>query len=172
MNLNTQIMNENILYLNEWMKYNTALQGNLQIVGPDLVCNIHGRNEAIDISDYYLPNILYNPILREHIQDKDKINAEDLFRIIRVNVLAESLKSQKSHSENELYITKMDMKKDDNNQLFLSFEDNYGHKFKVTKNIDQVLQVYQKLAEQKTPIKLYELKEKMEMLNHGESGQC
>ncbi len=160
-------MNDNILYLNEWMKYNESLQGVLQIVGPDLVCNINGHTEAIDISDYYLPNILYNPTLREQIKDKNKINGEDLFRIIRVNVIAESLKNQRMVTENDLYITKMEMKKDENGQSFVSFEDNYGHKFKMAKNPETVWNVYQKLLSTGTKVYLNDFKREVEMVNNG-----
>jgi len=162
----SQIMNDNILYLNEWIKYNDSFR-KLQIVGPDLVCNLNGRNESIDISDYYLPNILYNPLLREKIQTPNGITAEDLFRIIRVNVLAESFPINKSN-QNDLYITKLELRKNSEGTDFLYFEDNYGHKFKLTQNIQGVLRIYQQMYQMNAPVNFYEFKRELEGLKNGE----
>ncbi len=167
--MNSQIMNDNIYYLNEWMKYNESLRGNLQIIGNDLVCNINGQNESIDISDYYLSSILYNQNLREQLSDSTKINAEDLFRIVRVNILAEDLEKLEKGKQ-ECLITKMEVKQNEpNSQPFLIFEDNYGHKFKIAKNIEQVVAIYKQLVAKNPQVNFYEFKKELEGLRNGQN---
>ena len=166
--MNSQIMNDNIYYLNEWMKYNESLRGNLQIVGNDLVCNINGQNEASDISDYYLSSILYNQNLREHLMDKEKINAEDLFRIVRVNILAEELEKMEKGKQ-DFFIVNMEIKQNENSQPFIIFEDNFGHKFKITKNLEQVVAVYKQLLSKNPQVNFYEFKKELEGLRNGQN---
>ena len=143
--MNSQIMNDNIYYLNEWMKYNESLRGNLQIIGNDLVCNINGQNESIDISDYYLSSILYNQNLRE---DLEKLE----------------------NGKQECLITKMEVKQNEpNSQPFLIFEDNYGHKFKIAKNIEQVVAIYKQLVAKNPQVNFYEFKKELEGLRNGQN---
>ena len=159
-------MNDNIIYLNEWMRYNESFRENLQIVGPDLVCRIKGNIESINISDYYLPNILYNTNLREALKNTNQLTAEDLFRIIRVNVLAEVLANPPSNSFHDLYITNMDLRNDEQGTPFISFTDNYGHKFKISQNLEQVLSMFQRLQEQDGQVRFSKLKMELERLKN------
>lgn len=152
-------MNDNIRYLNEWIKYNDSWNGKLQIIGNNLVCDINGTKEEIRIDNYYLPSILENSNLQEQMQIKNQLHAEDLFRIIRVNVLAENYKN-----ESTIYILNMNMTQDSNHQYVLTFEDSLGHKFKIDKNIEAVLQLYQKLLKKSSPVSYQEFKEEMEVI--------
>lgn len=161
----TQIMNDNLMYLNEWQKYNDALKEKLQIVGPNLVCDIEGKMESVDISNYYLPDILYNPDLREDLSDASKINAEDLFHIIKVNILAEEFEAE-NFKTGKIVITKFTMPKDEWDNEIIIFEDNQGHKYRLTKNIPEVKAVYLKLAFQKEPVDLEEFKKELEVMRH------
>lgn len=152
-------MNDNIKYLNEWIKFNDSWNGKLQIIGNNLICSINGTKEEVQIDNYYLPNILKNSALQEQMQIKNQLQAEDLFRIIRVNILAETYKT-----ESTLYILNMNMTQDSNNQYVLTFEDSLGHKFKIDKNIEAVLQLYQKLLKKSSSVSYQEFKEGMEVI--------
>lgn len=165
MDTNLQWMNDNIRYFNEWLKYNDSWQGKLQIIGNNLVCKSDGINEAIDISHYYLPNILENPVLREQIQIKNMLQADDIFRIIRVNILAEK-EDQTGEFNPQVFITNVDMKQDEDMQFFLVIEDNQGHKFKITKNMELVLQLYQDLLAKGSIVYFEEFKQGMERIMH------
>lgn len=162
MNTNLQWMNDNVRYFSEWAKLNDSWQEKLQISGNNLIYVENDKKEMIDIGHYYLPNILENPILREQIQIKNKLQAEDIFRIIRVNVLAE----ENEVTSNTLTITNITMKQDENGQYFLVIEDSQNHKFKITQNIELVLQIYQKLRTNGSYVSFNELKKEMEALNH------
>jgi hypothetical protein len=165
MDTNWQIMNDNVLYFNEWVKQNESWQGKLQIVGNNLVYQNSKTQEVIDISHYYLPQILENLLLQEQIQIKNKLQAEDIFRIIRVNVLADEEK-EASVFKDDVWITNLLMKQDEMGQFFLVVEDNQGHKFKITQNIELVLQIYQKLHQKNAMIPFQEFKEEMEKIKH------
>lgn len=163
MNVNLQMMNNNMMYFNEWVKHNESWRGKLQIIGNNLVYQGNGNQDAIDISNYYLPQILENPLLREQIQIKNHLQAEDIFRVIRVNVLASE---EGNVVDEQAYIADVVMEQDDMEQYFLVVEDNLGHKFKITQNIELVLQTYQKLRNKNTNISLEDFKKEMEGLWH------
>lgn len=163
MNVNLQMMNNNMMYFNEWVKHNESWRGKLQIIGNNLVYQGNGNQDAIDISNYYLPQILENPLLREQIQMKNHLQAEDIFRVIRVNVLASK---EGNVVDEQAYIADVVMEQDDMEQYFLVVEDNLGHKFKITQNIELVLQTYQKLRNKNTNISLEDFKKEMEGLWH------
>ncbi len=163
MNVNLQMMNNNMMYFNEWVKHNESWRGKLQIIGNNLVYQGNGNQDAIDISNYYLPQILENPLLREQIQMKNHLQAEDIFRVIRVNVLASE---EGNVVDEQAYIADVVMEQDDMEQYFLVVEDNLGHKFKITQNIELVLQTYQKLRNKNTNISLEDFKKEMEGLWH------
>ena len=161
MNVNLQMMDNNMMYFNEWVKHNESWRGKLQIIGNNLVYQVNGNQDAIDISNYYLPQILENPLLREQIQMKNHLQAEDIFRVIRVNVLASE---EGNVVDEQAYIADVVMEQDDMEQYFLVVEDNLGHKFKITQNIELVLQTYQKLRNKNTNISLKDFKKEMEGL--------
>lgn len=168
MNTNHQILNYNLACLNEWTKRNESLVGNLQIVGPNLICQFPTHQEAIDVSNFSFDSLLENELLREHIQDPKKINAIDLFQIIRTNILAESYLNEMNVNEHTqtLFITNLEMKVDDNQKYFLVMEDNHGHKFKINQNIDKALQIYQKLSKQQMPVDFSKFKAEMDGIVH------
>lgn len=161
MNVNLQMMDNNMMYFNDWVKHNESWRGKLQIIGNNLVYQGNGNQDAIDISNYYLPQILENPLLREQIQMKNHLQAEDIFRVIRVNVLASE---EGNVVDEQAYIADVVMEQDDMEQYFLVVEDNLGHKFKITQNIELVLQTYQKLRNKNTNISLKDFKKEMEGL--------
>lgn len=161
MNVNLQMMDNNMMYFNEWVKHNESWRGKLQIIGNNLVYQGNGNQDAIDISNYYLPQILENPLLQEQIQMKNHLQAEDIFRVIRVNVLASE---EGNVVDEQAYIADVVMEQDDMEQYFLVVEDNLGHKFKITQNIELVLQTYQKLRNKNTNISLKDFKKEMEGL--------
>lgn len=163
MNVNLQMMDNNMMYFNEWVKHNESWRGKLQIIGNNLVYQGNGNQDAIDISNYYLPQILENPLLREQIQMKNHLQAEDIFRVIRVNVLASE---EGNVVDEQAYIADVVMEQDDMEQYFLVVEDNLGHKFKITQNIELVLQTYQKLRNKNANISLEDFKKEMEGLWH------
>jgi hypothetical protein len=163
MNVNLQMMDNNMMYFNEWVKHNESWRGKLQIIGNNLVYQGNGNQDAIDISNYYLPQILENPLLREQIQMKNHLQAEDIFRVIRVNVLASE---ESDVVDEQAYIADVVMEQDDMEQYFLVVEDNLGHKFKITQNIELILQTYQKLRNKNTNILLEDFKKEMEGLWH------
>ncbi|MCI8574936.1 MAG: hypothetical protein HFI09_00520 [Bacilli bacterium] len=165
MNANLQIMNDNMLYFNEWVKRNESWQGKLEIIGNDLVYHGSVNPEKVDISHYYLPQILENQMLREQIQINNKLQAEDIFRIIRVNILAEEENEPTSLQDDHL-ITNVLMRQDDQGQYFLVVEDNLGNKFKITQNMELVLQLYQKLRSQNPIVYYQKFKEEVEAIRH------
>lgn len=81
------ILRDNLMYLDAWMKQNEALRGNLQVIDSDLVWTYLDEREKVSLKSFYLPELLYNEKFRNDLLDPKTMNAEDLFRIIRVHVL-------------------------------------------------------------------------------------
>ena len=167
MNTNHQILNYNLACLNEWSKKNESLR-ELQIVGPNLIYRYQTHEEAVDVSHFSFDSLFENELLKDHIQEKEKINAFDLFQIIRTNILANSYVEEvdSSKQKSNSFITHIDMKKDENQKYFLIIEDNLGHQFKINRNIDRILQIYQKLSKQQMPVDFLQFKAEMDGMNH------
>lgn len=85
----TMILHDNLMYLDAWMKQNEALRENLQVIESDLVWTHFGESEKISLKSFYLPELLYNEKFRTDLLNPQTMNAEDLFRIIRVHVLSD-----------------------------------------------------------------------------------
>lgn len=90
---NNAIFEDNLLYLNAWMAQNENLKTNLQVVGTDLVWSCYGKTKRVSLEDFYLPMLLYNYHFREDIMNPEVFTGEDLFRIIQVHVIAQSIEN-------------------------------------------------------------------------------
>jgi len=88
MDSNSFLMRDNVLYLNAWIQKNPKLQA-LKIVNSDLIWQHDQVLEKVNLNHFYLPTLLYNPMFQHDIQYSECLNAEDLFRIIRVHILAD-----------------------------------------------------------------------------------
>ena len=103
--MNSKIMQDNFLYLQEWKKYNPNFQDTLFIEDDYLICKINDKVAKIDIHDFYLPEILYNELLRKSLMD-NSLTSEDVFQIIRLYVETNQMnnyRQQKKEKKSEHY---------------------------------------------------------------------
>jgi len=150
------IMKDNLLYLEAWMNYNPRLKENLSIDKNILVYKNNEQTEQIDISNFYLPEMLYNENFRIKVQKE--LNAEDLFQIIKIyvqteEILKEEQKEQKMSPKIKDLIIKKEMEKE-----FIVFIDEFDKKYRYdTTNLEQVINFYNELKEKNGVVTLKEI---------------
>lgn len=151
--MDSRIMQDNIMYLTEWMKSNGEIAKDITIDGTILK---YKDGEKLDIGNYYLPGILENETLRQDIWDSDKINGYDLFHIIKVYCQTEDLLRQEQ-KEYLKYPKIKDIKKeiDNNGIVFIAITDEYDKKYRFdTTNIEETIKAYNTLKSVKENVTL------------------
>lgn len=151
--MDSRIMQDNIMYLTEWMKSNEEIANDITIDGTILK---YKYKEKLDIGNYYLPGILENEALRQDIWDSDKINGYDLFHIIKVYCQTEDLLRQEQ-KEYLKYPKIKDIKKeiDNNGIVFIAITDEYDKKYRFdTANIEETIRAYNTLKSVKENVTL------------------
>lgn len=151
--MDSRIMQDNIMYLTEWMKSNEEIAKDITIDGTILK---YKDEEKLDIGNYYLPGILENETLRQDIWDSDKINGYDLFHIIKVYCQTEDLLRQEQ-KEYLKYPKIKDIKKeiDNNGIVFIAITDEYDKKYRFdTANIEETVKAYNTLKSVKENVTL------------------
>lgn len=161
MSANVSVLNDNLLYLSAWFEHNEALKKNLQVIGSELIWNHDHIREAVSLQNFYLPTLLYNLKFREDIQNSS-MTSEDLFRIIRVHVLAEDV-SLKSSEQPDVVITSFMKQHDELGNTFILFQDSLGHRFKMKQRVEEVETIYQKILQEKGIVKFQEFKKELEV---------
>ena len=151
--MDSRIMQDNIMYLTEWMKSNEEIAKDITIDGTILK---YKDEEKLDIGNYYLPGILENETLRQDIWDSNKINGYDLFHIIKVYCQTEDLLRQEQ-KEYLKYPKIKDIKKeiDNNGIVFIAITDEYDKKYRFdTVNIEKTIKAYNTLKSVKENVTL------------------
>ena len=151
--MDSRIMQDNIMYLTEWMKSNEEIANDITIDGTILK---YKDEEKLDIGNYYLPGILENETLRQDIWDSDKINGYDLFHIIKVYCQTEDLLRQEQ-KEYLKYPKIKDIRKeiDNNGIVFIAITDEYDKKYRFdTTNIEETIKAYNTLKSVKENVTL------------------
>ena len=151
------VMKDNIAYLNVWMNYNPAFKENLSIVGNELVWNDHSKEESLDISHFYLPEMLYNENFRKQISETHELTGEDLFQIIKLYVQTEEIMEaeQKEYASSPI-IENIHMRSE-NGKEFLVITDNQNKKYRYdTKEPEKVINTFIDLKEEKGTVTLKE----------------
>ena len=150
-----KIMQDNLMYLTEWMRYNPAFQEDLKVEGNYLV---YQNQDKVDISHFYLPEMLYNENFRNDVADPEEMNGHDLFQIIKMYCqVNEILTAEERERLNEVYIQNIEVMRDEKNTEFIVLIDNQNKKYRYdTKNPQKILDIYQTLKKQKDTISLKE----------------
>ena len=74
-----KIMQDNQMYLTQWMRYNPSISEYNTLEGNFLVSK---DGEKLDISKIYLPEILYNEAFRQDVSNALEMSGFDFFQII------------------------------------------------------------------------------------------
>lgn len=164
MNSNSFILDDNLMYLNAWMKQNTALS-NLQVIDKDLIWKHDNGEDKINIDQFYLPSLLYNPNFQLDVQDANKMNAEDLFHIIKVHVLSQNYLNQQNTPQ-EVFITDFKTVYDIDGGLLVLFQDSLGHQYKVRTYASESIMAYQKLSMGQQAVKFSDFKKELERVRN------
>lgn len=149
-----KVLEDNILYLNEWMRYNPSLKETLKIENNKLLHN----DESIDLTDIYLPEMLYNEQFRKDIPLAEELNGDDLFAIIKLYYQTqEILKKEEEQSKNSPEVINVEIK-NDNNQEFIVFTDENNKKYRLdTKTPEKIINIYNNLKQSTRRISLKDL---------------
>ena len=75
-----KIMQDNQMYLTQWMRYNPSISEYNTLEGNFLVSK---DGEKLDISKIYLPEILYNEAFRKDVSNALEMSGFDFFQIIK-----------------------------------------------------------------------------------------
>lgn len=164
MNSGTFILHDNKMHLEAWIKQNSALQG-LEIVGSDLVWNHNGIADRIHVENFYFPTLLYNETFQKDIQDPELINAEDLFRIIEVHVLAQDY-NEGTEKKKESVITDFQLLKEQDGSSFITFKDSEGKQYKLKNDLNEAFQIYHNLKAKHGKVKFDDFKKELGQINH------
>ena len=92
----SRIIEDNIMYLNEWSLHNNLIDSALKIEGNYLIY----ENDKIDISNFYFPELLFNKNFRDDI--KNKLTSKDIFNIVKVYVTTDKLNNEKDLNKNKI----------------------------------------------------------------------
>ena len=151
------VMKDNIAYLNVWMNYNPSFKDSLSIVGNELVWKDHEKEESLDISHFYLPEMLYNENFRKQISETHELTGEDLFQIIKIYVQTEEiLEAEQKEYANSPVIEDISIHHE-NGQEFLVITDHQKKKYRYDTNVpEKVINTFLNLKEQKGTVTLKE----------------
>lgn len=152
----SNIMKDNLLYLETWMAYNPKLREQLSIENTILTCKIDNQLESIDIKNFYLPEMLYNEEFRKEVANE--LEAEDLFQIIKIYIQTKEIEEQeKKELQKSSIIKNIEIKKEKNIE-FLVITDHLGKKYRYdTEDNEKIIQIYNEMKQKKEIITLKEL---------------
>jgi len=146
------IMKDNLMYLEAWMNYNPSLKENLRI---DRNFLIYKEQEKIDISNFYLPDMLYNINFREKVASE--LNSEDLFQIIKIYIQTNEITTQEE-KEMTLLVKEVLIKKDNLENEFVMLIDEKDKKYRYdTDSPEKVINYFNEMKKQKGQVTLKEL---------------
>ena len=149
-----KVLEDNILYLNEWMRYNPSLKESLKIKNNKLLHN----NESINLNEVYLPEMLYNETFRKDIPLETEITGNDLFNIIKLYYQTnEILKKEEAETKDSPEVINKEIKNDSNNE-FLVFTDEHNKKYRFNTNTpEKIINIYNELKQTRRHITIKDL---------------
>ena len=149
-----KVLEDNILYLNEWMRYNPSLKESLKIENNKLFHN----NESINLNEVYLPEMLYNETFRKDIPLETEITGNDLFNIIKLYYQTnEILKKEEAETKDSPEVINIEIKNDSNNE-FLVFTDEHKKKYRFNTNTpEKIINIYNELKQTRRRITIKDL---------------
>src|SRR5574344_1220190 len=142
-----KIMHDNILYLNEWISYNPSFKDFLSIQDHNLIYKDNDGMDSEDISEFYLPEMLYNDALRNEISTDHELSAKDFFHIVRLYCQTEEIQ-KKEQEESQKYpsIQNIQILKDTNDKEFIAITDEQNHRYRYdTSNPEHIINLYNDL---------------------------
>ncbi len=149
-----KVLEDNILYLNEWMRYNPSLKESLKIENNKLLHN----NESINLNEVYLPEMLYNETFRKDIPLETEITGNDLFNIIKLYYQTnEILKKEEAETKDSPEVINIEIKNNSNNE-FLVFTDEHNKKYRFNTNTpEKIINIYNELKQTRRRITIKDL---------------
>ena len=141
----TNIFEENLTYLNHWMNINPKLKENLTIEGSLLSFQKDNQKESVSLTEFYLPEMLYNERFREDITSE--LTSYDLVQIIKMYIKTFEIRNKKQ-KELQMYPKIKDLKilKDKNGISFIAITDEHDKKYRYdTEHKEQILNLYNQL---------------------------
>ena len=140
------------------MSYNPSFKDHLFIKDTKLIYKENEEEQQLDISKFYLPEMLYNENFRKQISEEHELTSKDLFDIIKLYVETEEI-LLKEQMELSLYPTILSVEyRNKENQEFLVITDSQHKKYRYdTKEPEKIINLYTDLKNQKGNVTLKEL---------------
>jgi len=150
------IMKENLMYLEAWMSYNPSLKEHLKVNNNFLIYQNGETTEQIDISNFYLPDMLINENFREKVSNE--LNSEDLFQIIKIYIQTkEIIEKEQDELQMSPRIQKLLVKNDDKEEFIVLIDEN-NRKYRYdTDHLEQVINDYVDIYNKNGVVTLKEL---------------
>ena len=150
--MNDNILRENIMYLRQWTNINPAFNA-LSVEDKFLVYKTADKEEKVDISNFYFPEMLYNETFRRKLEKE--YTAENLFRIIEVYCQAK----EATKNEEKVYINYLEvLEKDQQPFILIHTSDDKKYRFD-TNDINRMKMIYEQLQQTKLKVTLEEFGE-------------
>ncbi len=150
--MNDNILRENIMYLRQWTNINPAFNA-LSVEDKFLVYKTADKEEKVDISNFYFPEMLYNETFRRKLEKE--YTAENLFRIIEVYCQAK----EATKNEEKVYINYLEvLEKDQQPFILIHTSDDKKYRFD-TNDINRMKMIYEQLQQTKSKVTLEEFGE-------------
>lgn len=151
--MTNKMMIENELYINEWTNNNPFIKEPFLIEGTILYKD-SSKQEKIDLTNIYLPDILKNKHLRERIGMLDK---DTLFEIINLYAQTEEILNKELELTTPTTVISCSLKKE-NDKFFIVFEDSEHKKYRFnTAQPETIINIYETLKNKKGDVTLTEL---------------
>ena len=150
--MNDNILRENIMYLRQWTNINPAFNA-LSVEDKFLVYKTADKEEKVDISNFYFPEMLYNETFRRKLEKE--YTAENLFIIIEVYCQAK----EATKNEEKVYINYLEvLEKDQQPFILIHTSDDKKYRFD-TNDINRMKMIYEQLQQTKSKVTLEEFGE-------------
>lgn len=161
-----KIMNDNILYFNEWLAFNPLFQNHLKIEENHLVYFDEKETLKQDISSFYLPEILFNENLRNELSLVHELSPKEFFNITTVYCeLKDAMERENNEFASSPTIKEICLLKDNNDKEFICFIDENNRKYRYDTNTPEtIINLYNELKD-KHPVTLKELERKIQNAN-------
>lgn len=156
------IMEQNKYFLNAWLNNSPMLKESLYLEQNYLVFTTGNTQKALDLSVFYLPDMLHNEHFRTRISTPNEVTAEELFEIITCYIETNKILTAEQ-KEYQMYPEIIEFKiiKKEQEQ-FISFTDAQNRKYRFdTENPEFVLNLYNSLKQKMPAVTLKTLKQSL-----------
>ncbi len=161
------ILKDNILYLQSWMKQNPHLQQYLKLEEKNLVYEDEKERKSIPIDKFYFPQMLYNETFRNKVTYDSTFSSKELFEIISLYVKAEEIlaKDQLELQKNPTLLS-LAIKNDGQKEFLVMIDSNHKKYRYDTNEPENVINIYNEIKNQQGFVTIRDLEKELQNGKH------